>query len=289
MDLSIIIVSWNVKNLLKKCLESIYRETKNIKYEVFVVDNASKDETVEMVQNEFPQVHLIANQNNLGFAKANNQAIQQAKGDFILLLNPDTEIIENALDKMVSFMKSHPEAGVAGCQILNPDRTIQPSVRRFPTLASHIIILLKLHNFFSRAKSIRNYYIMDFSYQAMKEVDQVMGACLMTKREVIDKVGLLDDKFFIWYEEVDFCQRVKKAGWKVLFSPEAKIIHEKGKSFDQYLPVEKQAMLNKSILYYFHKHRPFGEYFILILFYPVSLFLAFLVQLFKVKKTKKYL
>lgn len=289
MDLSIIIVSWNVKDLLKKCLESIYRETKNIKYEVFVVDNASEDESVAMVQNEFPKVHLIANQENAGFAKANNQAIQQAKGDFILLLNPDTEILDNALEKMVSFMKNHPAAGVAGCQILNPDRTIQPSVRRFPTLAAMSLFVLKLHHIFPGAASLRKYLAQDFDYTKTQEVNQVMGAFLMTRRQVFDKVGLLDERFFIWFEEVDFCQRVKNKGWLVYYNPGAKIIHHFAQSFQQVAGLEKQQNFNKSILHYFKKYRPFWEYFILIILYPISLFLAFLVQLFKGKKRKRYL
>lgn len=289
MDLSIIIVCWKVKNLLKKCLESIYHETKNIKFEVFVIDNDSQDGTDEMVKKNFPRIKLIVNYKNVGFARANNQAIQEAKGDFVLLLNPDTEIIENALEKMVSFMKKNQEVGIAGCQLLNPDGTIQPSARKLPDLLSHIIILLKLHNFLPHLKSIKNYYMLNWPHNQVKEVDQIMGAFFLIRYEVIRKIGLLDNNFFIWYEEVDYCQRVKKAGWKVIYTPEAHIIHKKGKSFEQQFPIKKQLIFNKSILYYFKKHKPLWNYIILLILYPISILLACLVQLFNIKKQKKEL
>jgi len=285
MDLSIIIVSWNVKNLLRKCLESIYRETKNLKFEVFVVDNYSQDKTVEMIKTDFPRVNLIANQENAGFAQANNQAIHQAKGDFILLLNPDTEILENALEKMVDFMKSHSDAGVAGCQFLNSDKSLQPSVRRFPTFSSMSLIMLKLHRLFPKSNPIKYYLANDFNYSKTQEVDQVMGAFFMIKYEVIKKVGLLDKNFYIWFEEVDYCQRAKKNGWKIYYTPEAKIIHRFAQSFQQVTGLRKQLIFNHSLIYYFKKHKPFIEYLCLLFLHPLSLFLALIRQFFRSKKT----
>src|SRR3989344_5929636 len=158
MNLSIIIVSWNVRDLLEKCLQSIFEQSKEIDFacpagakrlcgEVFVVDNASTDGTSKMVLEKFPQVNLIKNNCNIGFAAANNIAIWQAKGEFVLLLNPDTEILDGAIEKMVEFMRSHPEAGIAGPKLLNGEKTLQPSVRRFPTLLDQILILAKIPHF----------------------------------------------------------------------------------------------------------------------------------------------
>ncbi len=247
MDLSIIIVSWNVRALLEKCLFSVFKNQSD--FEVLVVDNASTDASAEMVKEKFPQVKLIANQENRGFAAANNQAIKQASGDFILLLNPDTEILDNALEKMVEFMKAHPDAGIAGCQILNPDKTIQPSVRRLPDLFSSLLILFKL----SHLKIFRPKYLaLDFDYHKTQSVEQVMGAFFLIRKEVIKKIGLLDEKYYLWFEEVDFCRRLlKKTDYKIYYTPETQIIHYGGQSFKQMLIPKKQWLFYKSMIRYF--------------------------------------
>lgn len=281
MDLSIIIVNWKVKDLLEKCLRSIFEQTKNIGFEIFVVDNASGDGSVEMVREKFPQVDLTASTENLGFAKGNNLAAKKANGKYVLLLNPDTEILDNALEKMVKFMNNHPECGIAGCKLLNPDLSLQPSVRSFPTFASQVFILLKLHHLFPHSKAMYHYLMQDFDYEKTQEVDQVMGAFFMIRREVIEKIGLLDENFWIWFEEVDYCKRAKNAGWKILYTPEAKIIHHYGQSFKQVLNVKKQKDFNKSLSYYFKKHQPIGERVGIQMFRPISLTLAWLVHIFK--------
>jgi len=289
MDVSIIIVSWRVCRALEKCLNSIFQNTKDLTFEVFVVDNNSQDGTVEMVSNDFREAILITNKENNGFAKACNQAIKKSTGDYILLLNPDTEITNNAIAKTQQFMEQTDDCGIAGCRINNEDGTLQLSVRKFPNFISHIFILLKLHNFFPNQKSIREYYQFDFQHDKTKVVDQVMGAFFMIKRKVLDKIGLLDEHFFIWYEEVDFCKRALKAGWKTYFYADTHIIHQKGESFAQKAPLDKQLILNRSLLYYFYKHQSRIEYFILTCLYPISIILALLVQLFKVKKKRKEL
>lgn len=283
MDLSIIIVNWKVKDLLEKCLRSIFEQTKNISFEVFVVDNNSGDGSVEMVREKFPQVDLTASAENLGFAKGNNLAIKKSRGRYILLLNPDTEILENALEKMVRFMDAHPECGIAGCKLLNSDLSLQPSVRAFPDLASQIFILLKIHNFLPHSKAIYRYLAGGLDYEKTQEVDQVMGAFMMIRREVTEKIGLMDETFWLWYEEVDFCKRAKDAGFKILYTPEAKIIHLYGQSFKQALSVPKQKVLNRSLAYYFKKHGTKGERTVIQILRPLSLALAWLVQIFKFK------
>ncbi len=281
MDLSIVIVNWRVKDLLKKCLRSIFDETKNIFFEVFVVDNNSGDGSVEMVRSRFPRVDLTASAENLGFAKGNNLAIKKTRGRYILLLNPDTEILENALEKMVRFMDAHPECGIAGCKLLNADLSLQPSVRSFPTLASQVMILLKLHHLFPYSKAMYKYLVQDFDYEKTQEVDQIMGAFMIIRREVIEKIGLLDENFWIWFEEVDFCKRAKASGWKILYTPEAKIIHHFGQSFKQILNIKKQKDFNRSLSYYFKKHGTIGEWIVIQLLRPISLALAWLVQILK--------
>jgi len=284
MDLSIIIVSWKVRDLLEKCLHSIFEQTKNIQFEVFVVDNASGDGSVEMVREKFPQVDLTASAENLGFAKGNNLAIKKARGRYILLLNPDTEILDNALEKMVNFMDAHPESGIAGCKLLNPDLTLQPSVRAFPDLASQIFILLKIHHLLPHGKAMYKYLVHDFNYEKTQEVDQMMGAFMIIRKEVINKVGLFDEKFWIWFEEVDFCKRAKEAGFKIFYTPEAKIIHHFGQSFKQVMNVKKQKDFNRSLSYYFKKHGTVGEWLTIQLLRPVSLILAWLVQFLHINK-----
>lgn len=316
IDLSIIIVAWKVKDLLKKCLDSIYSKSKGINFacpvvaarrfygacpvmasksepfygEVFVVDNNSGDGSAEMIKTNFPQARLIINQENKGFASANNQGIKESKGEFILLLNPDTEILDNALEKMVNFMKEHEEAGIVGCRLLNSDHSLQPSCRAFPNLYSQIIILLKLHNFFPGL--VKKYYMLDWPHQEIKEVDQVMGACFLIRKKVINEVGLLDEGFWALFEEVDYCKRIKNANWKVCFTPEAEIIHHKGQSFKKQEMIAKQINFNRSLLRYFKKYHSFSSYLILYFLQPLNLFLTYLSKIyldFLPFKKKKYL
>lgn len=260
MIISVIIVSWNVRELLKKCLESVFRFSQNTNFEIIVVDNASSDGTVEMLRQNFPQVTLITNAKNCGFAAANNQGIRQAKGRCVLLLNPDTEFIEDTLAKVVAKMESDPPIGVLGCQLLNRDGSIQPSVRRFPTVWSQLVILTKLHHVWPTL--LDNYLARDFDYPPplpllgeeginVVEVGQVMGAFFCVRREVFDKIGLLDEGYFIWFEEVDFCRRAKKAGYKVVYWPGTRVIHHGAQSFKRQMTIKKQWWFFKSALRYF--------------------------------------
>ncbi|XOU94878.1 MAG: glycosyltransferase family 2 protein [Candidatus Kerfeldbacteria bacterium] len=287
MDVSIVIVSWQVKEQLKNCLTSIYKETKNLEFEVFVIDNNSSDSTVEMVLNNFSKVHLIANKSNLGFAKACNQGIQRSKGKKVLILNPDTEIRDNAVKKIYNFMSNNPDCGIAGCKIKNEDGSVQPSVRRFPDILSHILILLKLHNFFPSFKPLGKYHFNDFDYNTTQIVDQVMGAFYMLNRDMLKKVGIFDEHFYIWYEEVDLCKRAIEKGWKTYYIHEATVMHLKGVSFGKANVIKKQIIFNRSLLYYFFKHKNIVSYFILLIIYPISISLSFLVQIVGYKKIRK--
>jgi len=216
MELSVIIVSFNTRELLKKCLASI----KNA--EIIVVDNASQDGSVEMVKKEFPAVKLIVNQKNLGFAKANNQALRQSQGDYFLLLNPDTQVKAGAIDKLLDFASSHPESGIIGPTLLNSNGSIQPSVYHFPSLWRAI------KEYWLGQKDAYEKYAITTSEAVV--VDAVVGAVMLIPKKVVDKIGLLNEQFFMYFEDLDYCRRVNQAGLKVYYLPKAEVVHHHGQS-----------------------------------------------------------
>lgn len=255
---------------MEKCLRSL--RFSSLVLEVIVVDNASADDSVVMVKTTFPEVMIIANHENVGFAKANNQGLAVATGRHLLLLNPDTEVLPGALEKSLRFMEEHSEVGVLGCRLLNTDRTLQPSVRAFPTLVTQALILLKLHHLLA----LKNYLALDFDYEKTQSVDQVMGAFFMIRREVYETLGGLDERFYIWFEEVDYCKSVKEVGFQVWYLAEARVVHHGGQSFNQMMSLKKQRIFNRSLLYYFRKHHQSTSWLVLWCLQPVSLFLAWL-------------
>ncbi|MBL8084884.1 MAG: glycosyltransferase family 2 protein, partial [Candidatus Obscuribacter sp.] len=207
MLLSVVIVSWNTRDLLRACLVSLKEEIATMPnpadVEVFLVDNASADGSAKMAQEEHPWVHLIANSDNKGFAKANNQAFALAGGRFILLLNPDTEIKPGALSTLLAFFDNHPRAGIVAPQLLNTDGTVQRSCREFPTFVGMLYELIGLSRLFpansSYGKEFRRYKMLDWNHDDERQVDQPEGACLLVKREVLEKVGTLDEGFFMLF------------------------------------------------------------------------------------------
>ena len=281
-DLSISIVSYNTKGLLKQCLQSIYRETKSVSFEIIVVDNASIDGTVDMVKSNFPDVNLITNKKNLGFAVANNQVMKNSKSKYILLLNPDTVVLNSSLDNLVKFMDSHPEAGVVGPQILNPDWTFQFSYDEGISLKLFFNSFI-LNKFLSLFKillipinKIRYYFIKSQEIEhclKIIEVGRIRGCCLLVRQEVINQVGLMDEQFFMYCEEVDWEYRMKNAGWKIYFYPFAQIIHYWGASTksnkQQFNLIQWQSNYK-----YIRKH--YGNYATLIV-----RFMAFISAIFK--------
>lgn len=281
-DLTIIIISWQVRDLLNRCLASIYQETRGIKFEVIVVDNASTDQTAEMVAEFYPQAVIIANLKNRGFARAGNQGLKQARGNHILLLNPDTIIIGRAVERMVEFLNNHPEAGIAGCKILNADQSIQPSVRKFPTLPDQLLMLFKLHHFIK----LKDYLLLGFDYQASAEVDQVMGAFFMINGLAREKIGLLDEQFYIWFEEVDYCRRCRQAGFKIVYTPLASVIHLGGQSFSQKFQLKNQWNFSQSRCRYFLKYHGFLPFLVIFILTPVSLLLTLFGWLINFKNAR---
>jgi len=254
LDLSIIIVSWNVRDLLLDCLNSVYAETKGVSFEVFVVDNASSDGSAEMVEQEFPQVKLIRNQENLGFAKANNQAIRQSKGRYVLLLNPDTVVVNDALANMIPFMEAHQDVGAVGPRLLNPDGTVQLWCGgSFPTPLTEFFRLAKLSYLFPKSRIFGRRLMSFWDRNDTREVDLLSGACMMVRREAINQVGLMDEDFFMYADDVEWCYRIKKAGWKIYLYSDAEIIHLVGQSMLQ--SADKMAVeAYKSMYLFFKKH-----------------------------------
>ncbi|OQX56616.1 MAG: hypothetical protein B5M53_00480 [Candidatus Cloacimonas sp. 4484_209] len=230
-ELSVIIVNWNTKNVLKNCIISIYKTVKKIEFEVIVVDNGSTDGSAEMIRKEFPYVKLIENRRNRGFAAANNQAIKKAEGAFILLLNSDTVVLDNAIEKTLSFIKNKKDAGAVGCKLLNADYSLQPSCYNFYSFFKRAI-LRKIPKFLIPSKYYKNLesLIISWGYDEIRDVDYVRGAFLMVRNTIFDEIGLFDESFFMYGEEEDLCYRMKNAGWKVYFYPDAQIIHLKGAS-----------------------------------------------------------
>jgi len=284
MDLSIIIVSWNVREKLKDNLRALF-ESQNVDFEVFVVDNDSHDGSAEMVRDDFPKVKLIANRDNLGFAKANNQAIKEAKGEYVLLLNPDMRAFDDTLSNMVSWMNCHESAWVAGCKLVDESARIINHVRRFPALSDQLIVVLKLPHLFPAI--LDKYLRTDFDYKKSAVVDTIRGGFFMIRREAIEKVGLLDERFFLWFEEVDYCRRIKSAGGEVWYANAAECIDLVGQSFKQVKVPVKQKYFRDSMLKYFKKwHSPLS-YWVLKLAWPIGMILATIGEKVKIKSQAK--
>lgn len=254
MRLSIVIVSWNVREQLHDCIRSIMQNASKADCEVIVVDNASSDGTVESVRRDFPEVALVVNDQNRGFARANNQGIARSSGEYVLLLNPDTVVHEGALGLLIDFMDRHPAVGACGPKLLNEDGTTQPSVRHFPTLRStfYFYTVFRFLGVFRR--HYKTWRMKDFDHSSQMDVDQIMGAAMMLRRSALEQMGGMDEAFFMYYEEVDLCYRLRQANWRIVFMPEARITHLGGQSIRQ-IQGQKRIMTLRSLLTLLRKHR----------------------------------
>lgn len=232
LDLSIIIVSWNVAELLHACLQSIEETRSRLRLETIVVDSASADDSVAMIRAEFPSVRLIACDENVGFPRGNNIGLTQANGRNVLLLNPDTRVLPRALAAMVAYLDGHDDIGALGPQLLNPDGSVQSSRRRFPTMTTMLFESTWLEGL-APSGILDHYYARDLPDGVTADVDWLTGACIMAPRLVFEEVGGLDEGYFMYSEELDWCRRVKGAGWRVVYLPEAQVVHHTGKSSEQ--------------------------------------------------------
>jgi len=271
VDVSIIVVAWNVRDLLYNCLKSAYDQTKGIDFEVIYVDNGSTDSSIEMLTKKFPGITIIQNQKNEGFIKANNQGIKVAKGRYVLLLNSDTIVLDNAIGKIVKFADAHLEAGVVGCKVLNPDKSIQRTCLMYPSVANLFLFATCLYKVFPRSKLFGREHMTWWNYDDVREVEAVCGCFSLVRKEAIDQVGLMDPTYFTYCDEADWCYRFSQSGWKILFTPEPKIIHYGGQN-TKHMAAKFRLQLSGSTLIFMKLHRnrlmfPFARFLTALFFF----------------------
>lgn len=280
MQLSIIIVSWNVRDYLRQCLDSIFRFTTHTSFEVIVIDNASTDGSAAMVTASFPNVQLITNQTNRGFGAANNQGLKVAQGDYVLFLNDDTEIKSDIfpalLEKFSDYAKTGGKLGMLGCRLVNADGTLQASVRAYPTWFDQTVTLLKLHHAFPHL--LDTYLCTKFDYTQEQTVDQIMGAFMLSPRQLMLEQAGFDEGFFVWFEEVDLQKRLHNLGYTILYTPIVSCTHIKGQSFGQLRKPAAQKMFNVSMRRYFWKHCSRLSYAVICSFQPISIMMSYVLQ-----------
>lgn len=249
IDASVITVSWNVKEHLEESLEALFKSD-GVSYEVIVVDNNSDDSTQEFLLGESDKLTAILNQNNRGFAAANNQGISMAKGRYILLLNPDMKVHPDSLRLAVEWMDKNPQVGVSGCRLVDENGDVVPHVRRFPKLFDQLMIILKIPHLLPRV--LDRYLMADFDYDKAAQVDSVRGSFFLIRAGVL-KTCRLDERFFVWFEEVDFCRQAIRQGWDVWYSPAATVVDKVGQSFKQISKIRAQRIFLQSMFGYFKK------------------------------------
>ncbi len=255
IDVSIVIVSWNTEQLLHVCLASIVQSVTATNYEIIVVDNGSSDASVEMVAREFPDVRLLVNPRNTGFAAANNRGVYQALGRYFLLLNSDTVVLPGALEAMVRYMDAHPRVGALGPRLLLQDQSIQISAHDFPRLDHDAVVLLEVKHWPLIGDLARRYAQRSFEpqHQETREVDWVIGACLLLRREAVAQAGSLDEGYFFFFEEPDLCYRLRKRGWSTVYLSGAEIIHYGGQSRAR-IPAVSELWYYRGLLRFYRLH-----------------------------------
>lgn len=256
LEISVVIVGWNAEHYLELCLESLAKAPPRRSMEVLLVDNASTDNSVEMVEAKFPWVKLIKSSENLGFAKGNNVAIRQCQGRYIALVNPDVIVFPGCLDALADYLDENPKVGNVGPRVLNPDLSLQSTCRRFPTLWNNFCSAAGLSARFKNSRFFAGEHMFYFPHDRTLSVDVLVGCFSMIRREAFDTVGLLDEGLFMYGDDVDWCRRAWSAGWQVVFYPGAQAIHDRGKITAPY-PVRFAVAQQRSVLHYWTKHHGF--------------------------------
>ena len=249
VDLSIIITSWNTRDLLQGALDSMVTHPPRVPYEIIVVDNDSDDGSGDMVERAYPMVRLLRNPRNEGFARANNQGAAMAAGRALLLLGSDVVLIDDSIQRMYDHLMAHDDIGALGCRFLSPDRTVQQSCRRFPRLRDGILTYLSLHSLAG------SYNMRGFDYYQSRDVDQLAATCLMIRKPVLAQIGLFDERYAILYNDVDLCLRIRRAGWRICYLADAEIIHHGSQSTSRATPAVRLEMYRNILVYY---SRTFG-------------------------------
>ncbi len=274
MDFSIIIVSWNVKERLKENLEALYETLNSITMEVIVIDNASNDGTVAMLKTDFPAVQLIKNQENVGFARACNQGLRLATGNYLLLLNPDMRLLPRTLSDLKAWLDANPQADVTGIKLIDHSGQVIKHIRRWPSWKNQLSIILKLPHLFPSL--LHNYIRADFDYTKPAMVDSVRGAFFVIRRSALQKYGYFDERYFLWFEEVDYCRTIQQQGGQVWYTPVATAIDYVGQSFNRLPRTKKQAYFRMSMLAYFKKWAPRWQVVILTVAWWLAMIVVWL-------------
>jgi GT2 family glycosyltransferase len=286
VDFSICIVTYQARDYLSECLQSIAENPPSVKYEILVVDNHSTDGTVEMLKSRFPGVHIIENQENKGFTVPMNQALRQSLGNYMLQLNPDTHVHPHAFDRLIAFMEENPDAGICGPKVLNPDGTLQKPCRRGDSRPWAVFsYFLGLSRLFPKSRFFGEYLMNYMDEDVIHRVAGVSGSCMLIRRQVIDQIGYLDELFFAYQEDADYCLQARRVGWNVYYVPTAQITHYGGQGGTKVHPYRSIFAWHRSYYLYFRKNFASDYFFLLNWFYylvmGVKLSLALLLNLLR--------
>lgn len=278
-ELSICIVSFQVRNLLRDCLQSIQQQT-HCSFEIIISDNCSKDGTVEMLQQEFPEVQVIRNDSNLGYTLPMNQALKLGRGSYLLQLNPDTLVQDSALDQLVNYLDAHPQVGIVGPKVLNPDGTLQKPCRRGESRPWAVISYFSgLAAMFPKSKRFGEYLMSYMDEDENHPVAGVAGSCMLIRRTVIDQIGYLDERFFAYQEDADFCFHARQAGWQVMYYPQAHIIHYGGMGGSRVQPYRSIYEWHHSYFLYYRKNLARDYFFLFNGIYYLAMFIKLCIAL----------
>ncbi len=265
IDLSVVIINWNTKELLLNCIRSIKDTTHKISYEIIVVDNGSHDGSQLAIKEQFPEVRLIENNQNLGFARANNIGISTSRGRYVCLVNSDVLVMDMCMDSMFEYLESNPSIAVLGPRLLNSDLTLQPSCKQLPTIWNNLCMALGLSSLFKRIRFFNGEHLSYFDHRKIMQMQALSGAFLMVRKLAIEKVGLLDEDFFIYGEEIDWCVRFRNRGYKIVFYPNAQAIHfGAGSSSKEPMRFYKELIISKLKFYKKHFNRKYYKMIILV-------------------------
>ncbi|MBN1795986.1 MAG: glycosyltransferase family 2 protein [Sedimentisphaerales bacterium] len=290
LDVSIIIPNYNTRDILRDCLASLYKYPMTVSSEIIVVDNASNDGSAEMVKKEFGQIILIENKVNSGYAGACNLGIKKSKGRYLLILNSDTLALEGTIDKIIRFADENPKAAIIGCRALNPDMTLQPTCFMYPSILNMLLASTYFYKLFPNNKFFGRQAMSWWDRDDTREVDVVTGCCMLVRKEAIDNVGMMDESFFMYAEETDWCYRFKKAGWKVMYTPAAEIIHIGGRS-TRHIRGDMLVREKLSVLEFIRKHHGWLYHkvvcFFVILFFVLRLPIWFIASLLTSREEAK--
>jgi GT2 family glycosyltransferase len=289
-DLSVCIVTYQACGLLRDCLHSLYKNASGLDLEAIVVDNGSTDGVAEMLRQEFPQVQLIENPANAGYTRPMNQSLRAATGRYLLQLNPDTLILPGALEALLAFIEVHPEAGICGPKVLNRDRTLQKPCRRGePRPLAVISYFTGLSRLFPRSRLFGGYLLNYLDEDQLHEVAGVSGSCMLVRRETVTEIGYLDERFFAYQEDADYCFRARQAGWKVFYVPQAQIVHYGGQGGSRVEPYRSIWEWHRSYFLFYRKHLA-KDYFFLFngIYYAAMLLKLGLALLANFLRKEKY-